>query len=509
MARGADLGAALGVRIAMIGSRVRETSLARTTPALVQMASQVADAQAAKRAEAVRRELVSWLRSHGVEVPEGGELTGLLGAVGKVGGWLAQNVIGTAIGFGVGQALSAVLNPYFVRLVQDAWRSNPNQVLTPAELAQAVIRGYLDAGTAQDEAAASGIDPQRFGLMLRLAMQPPPLGEALRLWRRGWISEDDLIDVARRQNVTETDLELLRRATTEWPSWGEILDGYLEGQISEADARDLFERAGGDPDLFDFLFRTRGQAPTPPQLLDLLNRGIIPERGTGPDAVSYEQGFLEGPWRNKWLEPFLALREYVIPPRSVVPLLRSGAITRERAIELLAKSGVTREDAEAMTAEAASGKLAPEKDLVKTEVVAAYREGLLRREEAAASLEQLGYEPDEADLILAIADHAWERSYRDAAANRIRTLYVKGSITEDEASAALAQLGITGEALSKRLALWDIERELPRAELTLAQMQTAVRRGIVSEDRFREWLRLKGYDAEEIEILVALTGPAA
>ncbi len=503
MAAGSELGARLGVAITNIATRSREASLGRTTPALVQMASQVADQMAAVRAEAGRKVLVTWLGEHGVDVPPDGELSGLLGAVTKAGGWLAQNVIGTAIGFGVGQSLSAVLAPYFNGLVQAAWRSNPNVVLSPAELALAVLRGNLEQGAAEAEAASSGFDPAHFGTLVLNTGEPPGVESVLMLWRRGVVDDATLERAVRQSRVRTEWLDTIRELGVQWPSWSEFLDAYLEGQVGEAEARQLYERAGGDPKLFDLLFHTRGQAPTPTQALDLLNRGIIGERGSGSDQVTYEQAFLEGPWRNKWLEPFLALREYVIPPRSVKPIYAAGAITRDYALATLAKSGVTPEDAAAMLDEATSTKLAPEKDLVKGDVLAAYRDGLLTPTQAHDSLEQLGYSADEADLILAIQDHAWEASYRAAAINRIRTLYVGAKVDEGDAGAALAKLGAGGAAGSKYLALWDVERSLPRAELTEAQVRAAAKAGVVDAAYYTKYLTDHGYDADEARILAA------
>ncbi len=507
MAAGPELGARLGVKIAQIGSQVRETSLARTTPALVQLASQVADKMASARAEAARLQLVSWLEARGVTVPPDGELSGLLGGIAKAGGWLAQNVVGTAIGFGVGQSLSAVLNPYFTGLVQDAWRSNPVAVLSPSELALAVLRGYLEQPAAAEEAKASGIDAARFQTLVDNTGEPPAPGDLLALWRRGKVSDAELELAVRQSRIRVEWLETVKKMGVQWPTYEAFLQAYLEGQVGEQEARRLYERAGGDPDLFDILFHTQGQAPTPTEALDLLNRGIIPETGTGPDATSYEQAFLEGPWRNKWLEPFRALGVYVVPPRSVVPMVRAGAWSKERGIEELSKSGVPADAAAAMIEEATAGKLAPERDLVKTEIIAAYRDGLMTSSETESSLEGLGYAPDEAALLLAIADHAWESTYRTAAINRIRSLYVGSKITEEEASSAIAGLGAGGAALSKMLALWDIERELPRADLTEAQVRSAWRAGVVDEDYYRKWLGAHGYQPDEVEILVRLYAP--
>jgi hypothetical protein len=52
----------------------------------------------------------------------------------------------------------------------------------------------------------------------------------------------------------------------------------------------------------------------------MANRGIIPWSGSGPRSTSFEQAFLEGPWRNKWLGPFRKAAEYFPPPRTITAM---------------------------------------------------------------------------------------------------------------------------------------------------------------------------------------------
>jgi len=504
---GSDVGAALGVRLAALMARSREASAAATTPGIVATATRIADSMAAERAERARVTLVTWLQGKGVTVPEDGELSGLLGFLTKAGGWLAQNVIGTAIGFGVGQSLSAVLNPYFTDLVQSAWRSHPNAVLTPEQLAVAVLKGHLRQGEAAEEAKASGIDAERFQTMVDVAGLPPGVEALLMLWRRGALSDADLERAVRQSNIRAEWLETIKDLGVQWPTWATFLDAYLMGQATEGEARELYGRAGGDPELFDLMYATRGQAPTPVQALELLNRGIIPERGTGIDATSYEQAFLEGPWRNKWLEPFLALRTYIVPPRSVVPMVRSGAWTAERGIEELAKSGVPSDVAAAMVTEASNDATAEDRELTKAEVLALFGGQFLDRAEAQQLLELIGYGPDQVAMLLDLTETKRLRAFRDRLVATVRAKYVSRKIEELDVVTALDGLGVPNDARDQYLDLWTQERAATTADLTLAQWQAAVKRGLVSMEDFGAEMTRRGYSDAEVAILVGLTTP--
>jgi Holliday junction resolvasome RuvABC DNA-binding subunit len=507
VANGAQAGARLGLAITQMAQRVREGSLARTTPALSQMVARVADQEAGARAEAARVQLLGWLKDHGLPVRPDGELSGLLGAIGRAGGWMLQQTLSTAIGFGIGQAMAAVLEPYFLDMAKVAWATEENRDLAPAELAALAAQGWIPPERLADEARNAGLSPERSALLRRLAEVQMGVAEVLELLRRGVIDEAEADRRLHHAGFGEESRAHLLRLRIVIPSIEEALTGWLEGQIDEAEARRRFLAAGGDPEWFQTAYNIRGEAPTPTQLLDLLNRGIVPERGTGPEALTYEQGFLEGPWRNKWLEPFLALAEYRVPPRSVVPMYRSGAIDEQYALELLTKSGLSATDAEAMLAEASANKLVGERELVKGELLGAYGAGLLDPAATLEALGGLGYEPDEAELLLAIADAQYEKRLRDASATRIGNLYKARRIDEGAAAGALEALGYPGTASAKALAVWDVERELATAELTEAQMRAAWGRGVVDEPAYLTWLGDHGYSDDEARILVETYRP--
>lgn len=501
-------GVRLGAAISHLAAKVREESLAKTTPALVNVAAKVVDAEAGRRAEAVRRRLIEWFEGHGIPIRPDGELAGLFGAIARSGGWMMQQTLSTAIGFGVGSAMSAVFEPFFLDMQKAVYSIEQNRDLSPTELAALAARGWIEPARLHDEAKNAGVAPERSDLLRRLNEVPLNVTEVLELLRRGHVDEAEADRRLHHLGVPEDARAHLLRLRTIIPTIEEALQGLLQGQIEEGEARRRYLEAGGVPDWFESAFNIRGTAPTPVQALDLANRGIIPFAGRGPDATTYEQAFLEGPWRNKWLPAFQALAEYLIPPRSIVPLLRSGAITRERAIELMARNGVSEVDALAMTEEAASGKLAADRELTKSEILRAYGDGLLDERGATEVLGGLGYEPEEAGFLLGLADFTWERRFRDASVTRIGNLYKARKITEDEAQAALASLGLPGTAMSKALALWDIERELPTADLTESQVRGAWRKGIVDEDYYRNYLTTHGFSPEEAEILVQLNAPA-
>ncbi|MGH2689804.1 MAG: hypothetical protein ACRDKW_13520, partial [Actinomycetota bacterium] len=119
----------------------------------------------------------------------------------------------------------------------------------------------------------------------------------------------------------------------------------------------------------------------------------------------------------------------------------------------------------------------------------------------------LGYDRDEVELLLGLAEFAEARRLRDARVTRIGTLYRARKIDENTAQAALASLGVEGEGMSKYMELWDVERELLTADLTEAQARAAWRAGVVDENYYRGWLTDHGYSDDEARILIELYRP--
>lgn len=69
----------------------------------------------------------------------------------------------------ISQVVSTMMSPAFTALQQDALKAHPNMVLTPDILARAVVQTFMSKATAESEAEKSGIDNQRFGVLLDLA----------------------------------------------------------------------------------------------------------------------------------------------------------------------------------------------------------------------------------------------------------------------------------------------------------------------------------------------------
>lgn len=452
------------------------------------------------------------------------------------------------------QVISALGSPYFEQLTQDVNAAHPVAELTPVDLAQLVVREFVTPGQGREAAKRSGIDADRFDQLVELAtprLSPADLAQlvvrgfitaesaAAEAQRSGWdvdrlnlltdIAADapapgDLAVALRRKIIPEDAaspstpsfaggiregrlgnkwIPMIKALAVQWPTPTDALNALLEGQISEGDARELYQRFGGDLDYFTMLFNSRGNAPTPVEALDLLNRGIITERGTGPASTSYEQAFLEGPWRNKWLEPFLALRRYVTPPRSVVAMVRDGAYTDAQAADALAKSGLDAADITAYLSEAHQVAAATEKDLTQTAVLDLYDARIIAQSEAHGLLVALGYSSDNATYLIELRDLRRSIGAVNTAVSRVHTLYTGHKIKRDAALDLLGRLGVPADQTADLIKTWDLEAGANVKQLTEAQIIAAWDKKVIDDDEAASELISIGYTPYDAWVLMS------
>jgi len=411
--------------------------------------------------------------------------------------------------------ISAVLAPELELVQREVFKALPSTPLTPAQLADMVVRHIVSGADGASYARESGIAAADFQRMVESAgegLGPADLAEALR---RGIIPAEGTGPdaVSFEQGMAEAHTrdkwaDTVRKLSVKEPSPIDPLEALLQGQLTEDVAKALYVRFGGDPEHFTWLFNSRGQAPTPVELLELANRGIIPWDGVGPDKVSYEQGFLEGPARNKWEGPFRALGEYVVPPRSITAMVRSGALDDAAALREFRKSGMTQEMAAAMLADAHHAKLAAPRDLAKGTIDQLYRDRLVSAEQATAMYRSLDYTDAEIPFLLQLQDMQRAVAAVNQAVGRVHTLYVSRHVSKQQAVDALGALAVPAAQQQDLLASWDIERAVNVKTLTAAEIASAHYYKIIDQDQALAQLVAIGYTPWRAWVLLSVRAHA-
>lgn len=397
----------------------------------------------------------------------------------------------------------------------DKWtvmlRQLARQVMSPADAATAAARHFIDPATAAGEAAKSGVDPDLFSVLTHLAGDAPAPGQLAEALRRGLITDAGTGPdaVSFQQGIAEGRLadkwtDMIRGLAQEWPTPADALAATLEGQVSQAEGQALYQRFGGDPQYFQLLFNTRGNAPTPIEALELANRGIIPWTGTGPGVVSYQQAFLEGPWRNKWLEPYKSLGEYLPPPETVRTLLEQGAISQSQAADLWTKAGLAPDTVQAYLQAALFNNLADTRGLTSSAVLDMYYAQLISVDDAHKLLDLFQVPAANADLLLAYVDMRRSITAVNTAVSRIQSLFAARKLGVDTARQALERLKVPPASIEGIITTWEIEASVNVKTLTESQIADAWERGIMDQATAQGELQAIGYTPYDAWVVLSI-----
>lgn len=410
-----------------------------------------------------------------------------------------------------GQLIAPILNPVLTEVEKAVNRAAPTTVLTPADLAVAVVRNFKDQASAADMASQSGIPGDLFQVLIDLAGDAPGPQDLAEALRRGIIEETGTgaTSTSFQQGIAEGRLAdkwapVIKALSVQWPTPTDALQAYLEGQIDQATATTLYERFGGDPTYFTLLYNTRGNAPTPLEAIQMANRGIIPWTGQGADVVSYEQAFLEGPWRNKWEQPYRELGTYVPPPRTVTALVKEGAVSDQQALTWWKASGLDDATAQQYLASAHSTKTTAAKTLTEASITELYTDQLISEAEASTMLQALGYSAADAEALLQLRAYTVSKSQLNQAIGRVRTLYAGGKLTKAGAQGALNDLHVPQAQSAQLMDLWDVEAGLQIKMLSASEIASALYYQVIDQPTAMSRLQAMGYDAADAWLLLSV-----
>jgi len=169
-----------------------------------------------------------------------------------------------------------------------------------------------------------------------------------------------------------------------------------------------------------------------------------------------------------------------------------GVLDRQAVVRSYLDLGYSPENAELLTQFTIKYEANSEKELTKADVVGGFSDGMLSREEAITYLNSLGYPDNTAQFLISREDAKRARALTDKQVKSIRTLYVNKDMSEAQARVSLTTLGLAATEIDIHLEEWRIDREAKVKRPTQAQLDMFLKDDIIGIDEYKSGLSALG-----------------
>ena len=403
---------------------------------------------------------------------------------------------------------STLLAPFMQETANTIWSNNPDRPLSPPDVANMVVQGYMTEPAGQTEANLSGIDNARFDKMVQVTGMPPSPQDLFQMFRRGIFEEGTsateplTVYGGLAQGHTKDEwITKFQQLAHVWPSPIDFVNaGVREQFATKAEAEAWAGKAGLDittqteiGSFFDVLFDVAGRPPGPEEAGRMANRKIIHWTGSGPAATTFQQAIAESDVKTKWTAALQALQAYVLPNGEITSLVRDGWLTPEAAAPFYENNGVDAGLQELLTTAALSERLEQDRLQTKATILSMYENRLLDAGDAVTGLNALGYHAEVVVQMLALADFRWKASNYTRIVQEIGRQVITGKVNPTNASASLAGMGVPAATVTLLLNDWQAAKEIEVPAITASQIASAVYYNVETPEQAMGELQALGY----------------
>lgn len=360
-------------------------------------------------------------------------------------------------------------------------------------------RSVLDADEFTRVAAINGYSADDAAKLGELGGEPPAPELLYAAFRRGFIDHDRLRRGIVQGPIRNEWFDVIERMQYHSMTPDSAAAAINQGHMDLDRGRAIAKEYGLDPDDFQTIVETSGRPPGVDFAGEAFNRGFI-------DDATFDSMFLESAIKNRWLPVIRAMRTRLVPQETARSLLAKGVIDHDRAAAILRGHGFGPDDVEALLAAATAERTQATRDLSLSAVRELYAEQEISADDATAMLTALGYDDQEAQWELDLADLARVRTFRNAVISRVRAGFVKGLIDEGSATTTLDSLAVPPARRDTLLQLWTIEQQTVTRDLTPAQIIAAAKKGLMDASTALGRLIGQGYAPQDGSVLLATAG---
>ena len=314
---------------------------------------------------------------------------------------------------------------------------------------------------------------------------------ARKYWIAHWRlpSVEQVFDMFHRGLVDIGTVDLFLKVADYSPPWRDRLRAISYNPLNRVDVRRMYQAGVVGPERVEAVYRALGYSPQDAADLTTYVKLKWPPGGAGPgeDLRALTAGTIKAAYA-----------------RRLIP--RDQAVLRLEDLDFSpddAELTVSIWDFDFFTDPSQRSALNPQ-ELSRSVVQTAYERRLVDKNLAAAQLEDLGFTPEDANVLLELIDLKLNEQLADLEIDVALNDFQAGIISDADLAARLADIHVPPARVDFLLQRELLRRQAKTARLTRADLRTAFKRGLINETQWRTRLDAAGYGPSDVDIIVAL-----
>lgn len=373
------------------------------------------------------------------------------------------------------------------------------QLLSPADLALNNLRGEMPDDEAQQYAAVLGVIPADFARLVQNTGEPPGPEQLMEALRRGFIDQDRFEHGIRQSRIRNEWIDVETKLRLAPMSTADAVRGVIEHYLTDEEGQAIALQNGLIPEHWVPLRDSWGRPLSHEQMMSLYHRGEV----TLDDV---HQAFRESDMKDKYFDWSVKLGETLVPQRQITQMLQHAVIDHPTALTMLEKLGYDHTSAEALISLGAVEHKTGLHTLTKSDIVTAYADSLMSRDDALAHLGNIGYTIQDSKELLDLADVKLKTATLKAAQRGIEASLKAHHLTQDEAITQLIGAGMLHDQASQLTDAWLVVRGNATRSLTEAQILKLAEAQLITWENCRDRLIGLGLLAADADLLLKLNG---
>lgn len=432
------------------------------------------------------------------------------------------------------QTIMQVLNAELAPVIHAQLSKLRTFLLDPQTAAALAAHRIVGPAVAIDEAAGSGYSGQRTEWLIEANEVWPDLQDALELWRRGKVTDQQVIEALRRSGMREEWIAPLMYLKEIPLLPADLALMVLKGIITNTEAEEEAELTGVNKERLHRIILATGEPISLQELQSAYRRGFIDEK-------RLEHGVRQSRVRNEWMDVILKLRFAPASPSDALKAVIQGhlpsaegkkiaeqnglepsnwewlvetegnPISPMEAMQLWRRGVIGRKTVEQAIREGRTkDKYIPAFTHLRKQLPSLYqvnnllKTGSLTPKLAATILHELGYEPDVVKAIVHSGTVGTATKVKEQAKSEIGVLYYEHAIDEKKALELLALAGYQGHVAHLVLSTIDISRERALQQAAMSPIKTAYIDRLIEAEQAKSRLGQLGLPHKQIDFAMRM-----